>query len=482
VTGRRHLLAGAGWGLAAEGLAAPSGLITVAFLTRMLGPEGYGQYALAVGVVVFLDGIWAAASSRAVIRHVGQAKDPALVLPFILRVHVAVGLALGALVFLTSGVISGVLGEPSLQPYLRVFALDLPLAAIGEAHVNSLLGLGRYRFRALARAVRWTVRPLAIIALVAAGYGIPGALVGGIVATSCEIAVARVAVRPRLWGASTLTLPTFAATTVPLLAATTITSLLRRVDLFFLTALGGTAVAAGHYAAAQNVALVPALVSLAVSPVLVAAVNRALRDGSADKAQHIARDALRLCVLLLPVFATLSGAAGEVAVLLYGEAFAPAGPIVAVLVPASVLLSLSAVQASLLVALDRPRLTLALTIPALAVALTGYVLLAPRFGAIGVAWGTFLGALCGVACGAALSRRHALLRVPLASATRAVVVAAAVYVCAVAWPTPGSYVVLKLAALAAAVPAALALLGELDLGERASLAALVRGRDRAMGV
>jgi len=151
-------------------------------------------------------------------------------------------------------------------------------------------------------------------------------------------------------------------------------------------------VAAGHYAAAQNVALVPALVSLAVSPVLVAAVNRALRDGSADKgAAHRARRAEVVACCLLPVFATLSGAAGEVAVLLYGEPFAPAGPLVAALVPASVLLSLSAVQASLLVALDRPRLTLALTIPALAVALTGYVLLAPRFGAIGVAWGTFLG-------------------------------------------------------------------------------------------
>jgi len=35
-------------------------------------------------------------------------------------------------VFLASGAIAGVLGEPSLQAYLRVFALDLPLAAIAR--------------------------------------------------------------------------------------------------------------------------------------------------------------------------------------------------------------------------------------------------------------------------------------------------------------------------------------------------------------
>ena len=54
--GRQAVVLGASWSLAAEALSVPSGLLTVAFLTRALGPSGYGRYALAASLIVFLEG------------------------------------------------------------------------------------------------------------------------------------------------------------------------------------------------------------------------------------------------------------------------------------------------------------------------------------------------------------------------------------------------------------------------------------------
>ena len=130
---------------------------------------------------------------------------------------------------------------------------------------------------------------------------------------------------------------------------------------------------------------------------------------------------------------------------------------------AAAFLSLSVLQVGLLVAAGRPRLTLLLTAPALVAALIAYVALGFRYGTVGIAWGTMLGALSGVAVGVVLSRSYPLLRVPAMTAVRALGVAAVVFVAAAVWPTPGWLVVPKLCLLTLTVPVALVALGEIDL-------------------
>ena len=75
MTRRRHLLDGTAWGLLAEGLALPTGLITVIYLTRALGADGYGLYTLTVGLVMIVLGGIGSLLSRASIKFVSQADD-----------------------------------------------------------------------------------------------------------------------------------------------------------------------------------------------------------------------------------------------------------------------------------------------------------------------------------------------------------------------------------------------------------------------
>ena len=51
-------------------MALPAGLLTAAFLTRQFGPDGYGAYALAVSLVVWVEGNVNAFLSRATVRFV----------------------------------------------------------------------------------------------------------------------------------------------------------------------------------------------------------------------------------------------------------------------------------------------------------------------------------------------------------------------------------------------------------------------------
>jgi O-antigen/teichoic acid export membrane protein len=171
----------------------------------------------------------------------------------------------------------------------------------------------------------------------------------------------------------------------PLFLAAMSQRLFNRLDLVALKALGGTAAQAGVYGAAQNISLFPGIFGLSMNPVLLAAVGRLMRAGDRDGARAIGRGAFRGVILLLPFAALIAGSAGEIARLVFGPAFMPAGPLMALLVFAALGMLVVSVSTALLVAANRPRRTLTLTGPLVPLALTGHVLLIPRLGPIGAA-------------------------------------------------------------------------------------------------
>ncbi|MBA3316502.1 MAG: oligosaccharide flippase family protein, partial [Gemmatimonadales bacterium] len=102
-------------------------------------------------------------------------------------------------------------------------------------------------------------RLLLVVLFVELGRSIEGAVLGSIGASLIELAVCRFFVRPafslraafqvgKLWG--------YAA---PLLLSAVALRLYDKLDLVALTALGGTPEQAGHYGAAQNLAILPSL-------------------------------------------------------------------------------------------------------------------------------------------------------------------------------------------------------------------------------
>ena len=466
----------------AELLLLPTGLVTAGVLSRGLGPEGYGSFTLAASVVGWLAAMTAALFGRAAIKLVGEAADWRPAGALVLRVSLWSG-ALGTLALAAAaGPLAHALGQPALSGALRLFALDLLLSALVRAHRWVLIGTGRYREQAALTTARVLARLGLIVGFVHAGGALLGAVAASLGATLVELAFARARVRlpfrlarPRAEqrAAGPARHVGWRASLAPLAALSLSLQLFSRADLFALSTLGGSAVTVGHYGAAQNLAVVPSLFALSFSPLLLSSLARLRRGGRLAEAQALAHGGLRVALALLPFAAIAAAAAREVVVLIYGAAFAPAAPLLAALIFKEVTLVTLAVATTVLIAGDRARQGMLLTLPPLLLALAGYGTLVPRAGASGAAAVATTVSL--LAATAALGWLHhtRLARVPWPTLLRAALLGGLAYA-ATAPPTTPALLVPKLLLAAALIPAGFLLLGELSAAERARLAALLR--------
>jgi O-antigen/teichoic acid export membrane protein len=473
-----HALDGAIRVLLANALFLPTGLLTSAFLTRRLGPEGYGWLTLATAVATWMEWAVLAAFDRATIKFVGDAPDWQPVGAAALRLQLLAGSGAGFLLELLAGPIATVLNEPALVTPLRLFALGIPAVALAAVHRQILVGLGDFTRGALMTAARWISRLLLIVGLVEIGLSVSGAILGIIGASLVEVAVARRYVRPSLRRGVTLPIRRLWKYAVPLFLYESSLRVFTNADLFLLKMLGGTAVQAGLYGAAQNLSMLPAFVVLSFTPLLLSTLGRALRDRGGRTALEIGGDALRAVIGLLPLVCVLAGAAAEIVGFIFGSTFLPAARLFSILIFGVLARCIIAVATTILTAAGRPGRTSALIVPLVPLAVVGHVVLIPRLGPLGAALvTTFLsvgGALAGFV---AVYRLWGLLPRP-ATAVRSVVLCVPAYGVAALWPAPGPWLFLKLPTLGIMVLLGFVFLGEFSSEEMALARSLLSGRAR----
>ena len=202
---------------------------------------------------------------RATIKLISEAKDWLPLGAGVLRLYLIVSSAIVLLLWLLAGPISRLLHEPVLATYLRLFSLDIPLFALGRTHRQILIGLGRFRQRAIASACGWISKLVLIVVLVELGLGVKGAILGAIGASFIELIVSRCYVRPPLFDRVTLPGREFWSYAGPLLLVALSLRLYDKLDLLLFKYLGATAAQAGIYGAAQTVSLASGIVALSLS-------------------------------------------------------------------------------------------------------------------------------------------------------------------------------------------------------------------------
>jgi O-antigen/teichoic acid export membrane protein len=451
----------------AEALLLPTGIVTAGFLTRQLEPTGYGLLVLASTIVTWIGWSITSAFTRTTIKFVGEAEDWRPVGATVLQLHLWLGSAAVLILWLVADPVSAWLKEPLLAQYLRLAALEIPIFCLSYVHRSILVGLGQFTQRAIATAARWIVRLILIVALVAAGLSVFGAILGSVGAALVELLVCRLYVRPSLFGRSRFPVSQLWGYTIPLFLFALSSRLYEKLDLFALKLLGGTAADAGFYGAAQNLALVPGIFSLAFGPLLLSTLTRTLRQGDLNTAKQFSQDAMRLVLLLLPFMGLSAGAAPEIILLIYSDQFLPAAPLFAWLIVGSVALAMIAVTSCILTAASKPNWPFVLTAPMVPLALLGNWLLIPSLGAVGAAITTTavatLGALATVL---AIYRLWGILP-PVATIGRSLLLSGVAYGLASAWMTPGWLLLLKLTAITVLIPIGLWLLREFSPAELA---------------
>jgi len=474
----RHTAIGALQNLAAQALALTTGLATAVFLTRQLGPALYGQYAVAITIVIWVELSAVLAFRSTTVKFVAEAADWRAVASKLTRIQLQVGLGAAALLVVVAPVLAVWLRSPELATYLRLFALDIPLFALAHVHRSTLIGQGAFGRGAFLTAVRWLSRMMLMFLLVGLGLSVTGAILANIGASVAQLVVARVFVRPALLRRSAFPVRHLARYALPLFFYTTGMRLFRRLDLLVVKA-SSEVPAAGFYSAAQNLTIVPVdLLAGSFSSLLLATLAQARRQGQSEVARSITRQAMRLVLCLLPFAGLMAGEASEIVALIYGHSYLPAGPLVALLIFAALALIMIRVNAMILTAADRPDWTFALTGPLVPLALGAYLILVPRFGPTGAATATTALAWLGASATMLATYRQCGVHPAPATILRTTLTMLIAYALSSSWHTSGVWLLVELAGMTAVIIICLFLLGELTRGRDLAFARSLLKRNR----
>lgn len=107
----RRVMGGSAWLLWGQGITFLSGIYVVALLSRLLGPEGYGQYVLATSIVLTFRGLVIFGADQIAVREVAAGRMDA---DRLLSCLFTVRLVVGGLAFLGAGVFARLLGMPAV--------------------------------------------------------------------------------------------------------------------------------------------------------------------------------------------------------------------------------------------------------------------------------------------------------------------------------------------------------------------------------
>jgi len=459
-----HLAAGGVLVVAAEAMALPVAFVLAAFLTRELGPSGYGLFVLASALVAWIEWTVGSMLSRAIVREASAAGRDTRVASAALQLNLLVGAAAASILWLGAPSVGWLVGEPALVSPLRLLSLDIPIFAATMAHRSLLIGAGEYRSRAVLPVVRWLARLALVVAFVASGWSLTGAIAGCLLASLGELIAARIAIRPRLFNRPGAMLGRLLGDALPFLALGLTLRLFDRIDLLMFKALGGSIAEAGVYGAAQNVAMSLSVISVAVPPLLLATLTRLNASGDRRAAAAIASDALRFVAWLLPLAGIAYGAGPQIATWLFGPAFESGGSLLGPLIVTAIAQIAVAVVIMTLSAAGTPNAFLGPAVAMLGCAVAAGATLIPRYGAAGAAGGTCAVALAGAAWALRLARSRAAVSPPVTAVVRSVLAAAAAAgVCRIAAPALPLAVSLGLGAAAAAL--VLQITGELRVSD-----------------
>jgi len=473
-----HISVGTLQGFAASCLSIPTGILTAAFLSRLLGPANYGALTVAACIVVWIEVAITMGFSRAAVKFVAEAENWRSVSTRFLQAQLIVSLGAALFLALVAPILASWLNAGELSTYLRLFSLGIPFSALFNIHQSILAGRGFFGRRAFLIASYWLTRMALIFLFVGLRPSVASAIMALIVSYVLVFIASRFFINPTLLGNSNLSFNNLWDFALPLFLYAIGISLFNRLDLFFVRGLAGTPQAAGFYGAAQNLTIVPYLFMASLSPLLLSKLSQLCSQGQKDSAKAMIPKAIRLTFSLLPFAGMAAGAATEVVLVIYGQSFFPSGQILAILIFAAIGVSIIVVSSSALIAANRPELTFYLVLPIVVLAFVAHFMIIPRFGSIGAAGVTTCLSWLG-ACGFMLAVYRVWgVRLPVSTFVRSITICVLAYLLAFKWQTPGLLLLLKLPIISMAIIITTTLLGEFSADEIAFVRSIFDWRSR----
>lgn len=294
-------------------------------LARLLAPEAFGVYALALTVQSVLMALADFGLSTDLIRST----EPERRAPTVAVLGLVLGGSLGAVMAVASPAIAQATGSPETAGVMAVLAVTLPLAGAGVVPYAFLQRRFAQRPLFAIAAVDFAVSTAITLALLAAGTGVIALAVARIVAQCTTLVLLFVAarVRPRL-GWDRAVAPSALRFGLPVALANLISWGVLGTDKMVIAGLVDP-VALGYYVLAFNISTWPmTAVGQVVRSVALPAFSRAHESG---RPLPLAAATGLTWALAAPLGALLAALAGPLVGVVYGEPWSPAAGALAVL-------------------------------------------------------------------------------------------------------------------------------------------------------
>jgi O-antigen/teichoic acid export membrane protein len=457
---KKYSLTNTIWNLLADLLSLPAGMVIFLFLTRRMGPDGYGIYSIAFSLISWSEYAIIHFYNRAVIKLASSQDDWRPLGSSLLRQLSLVGVGLWLLWSFLAGPVSHLFGDPRLESYLRIYALDIPLTCLALAHRSLLIGSGGFQKTAYSTGASHLTRMVCCVTMVALGYGISGALAGNIACTAVELIVLRCNIRPGFFHADRLPFSRIREYALPIFISSIAMQLLMRLGLFSLKSLGGSASDAGYFSSAVNIAIMPVVLINSAAPLLLMSVSRMEQGRDLRGIQDVLRILLRGFAWALPLVLMVSGSSGPLVRFLLGSEYRPAASLLSVLIWGTYCFGVNGVLNVILTATDRIRMLLYATVPQLILAVPVYGVVVPRWGAHGAALVHVGFAVFGAIGAQVIIRHYWHTGIPLPTLLRSLLVSGLVLGLCRFWTTPSNLILVRLGLITTLVFASFWLMGE----------------------
>lgn len=369
---------GAAWSGVSTIVLRLGGLVVGIILARILTPEQFGVYAIALTVQAILMTVADLGLSADIVRS----DHPERIAPTVATLGLVSGATLTLLAASSSGLVAGVLGSPEAAPAIAVLSVSLLVAGLTVVPYGLLQRRFQQRELFAAAAADFVVSTTVTLALVAAGFGVLGLAIGRVCAqgTAAVMMFALARVRPR-FGVDRSQLRPVLAFGLPIAIANLLSWALLNVDNVVLARMAGVT-ALGFYVLAFNVSSWP-----------MSALSQVVRSISLPYFARLSRaaDGLPTVVAVawagaLPAGLGLALLSAPVIEILYGARWLAAAPVLAVLGLYGSVRVVFDVFAGYLYAEGRSRAVLWIQIVTLVVLTAAMIPAAHTWGIVGAGW------------------------------------------------------------------------------------------------
>lgn len=368
-------------------------------MVARLGPETFGVFSLCVAVVVIASQLAGLGLPAGLIRYVpfyyGRGDEARLRGVLVLTLGASGGLALLFCVGLYAGapyLSQAIWRNPAMSWGLQIMAVAVLLLALKQVLVKAFVALHRYQYRIVFfEVMESALKVIFVIAFLAFGWGLAGTLAAYVLALIVSVIFAFFFLERRVFGvlknavAPIVEAKELFVFSLPLYFSGLLTMGGNWLDILVLGAMR-SAEEVGLYSVGLLFATVLLIVPELFLPVSFPhIINMYARDETERARRLVQRVSSWLTIVLIFMALWIALVGRDVLLLFFGESYEGGWLVVQLLLVGSLFVSMSQPSARILSMVKRTNLIFVINFIALACAVTGYILLIPRYGLYGAA-------------------------------------------------------------------------------------------------